>query len=652
MQPVSAPIRMPANSPLPEIEYAPEESDGTLGEFFRGSSSFLASLIFHMAMVILLALLTFDPPPDRAAHSVILEEVVEEPLDRPLEDELDDLEHLATKMSITQMPSSALGLSGLAPASLSAPQLETKLLEDMVGPQVSLVDLQMINKPNEALMQELPVGTQGAVSAVVGDYNEAMDRITQELVWMLDKGEVVVVWLFDQSGSMKDDQDKIRVRIGRVYDELGIVGVSKDEALTTGVASFGSSFQMHTRTPTSNRETIDEAIAEVPVDPSGQELMCQSIVEVINRHRRYAQIAKRQMAVILVTDESGNADNNQRYLEDAIQAAHRADSRVYVLGREAMFGYPEAQVRWEDPVNGNIHLLPIDRGPETALIEQLQTDGFGIRRDAMPSGFGPYEQVRLAKETGGIFFMLPGEESNLNELNDRRYEVAAMEPYRPDLRSRKDQMREAMQDPLQAVLSKVIYDLNPYIESVANVIEIRRYFSKDWSQLTTQVRLEQAKMLTYIDYLDKAIAAIEKAQPLRDASPSTRQQANYDLLHAQLLAYRVRAYEYGAYLTEFVKTQPAIPKPPTRMHEFRGWSLDTVKKLSAGEITRSDIEHSRELLNEIVAEHPGTPWASRAKWELDRGFGIALVPSFFDTTRFPQLRGKGPTPPPTPIPKL
>lgn len=642
---------MPADAPAPEIPPL-EDDHGATNDLFRGSSSFLASLIFHMVLVIFLALLTFDPPKDRAAHAVILDDVVEEPLERPLEDELDELEHLATEMSITKMPSAVSGLAGMAPASLSAPQLETKLLEDMIGPQISQVDLQLINKPNDSLMKELPVGTQGVANVVVGDYNEAMDRLTQELVWMLDKGEVVAVWLFDQSESMKDDQAKIRQRIKRVYDELGIVGVAKDEALTTGVASYGGGFELHTRTPTSNREDIDAAIAEVPVDPSGEEMTCQAIIEAVNRHRRYAQIAKRQMAIILVTDESGNSDNNQRFLEDAIQACRRADARVYVLGREAMFGYPEAKVRWEDPQNGNIHLLPIDRGPETALIEQLQTDGFGIRRDAMPSGYGPYEQVRLARETGGIFFMLPGEEKNINELNDHRYDVAAMEPYRPDLRPRRDQARDAMQDPLQGVISKVIYDLNPYEESVANVIEIRRFFSPNFDQLSTQVRMEQAKMLTYIDYLDKAIAATEKAQPLRDASPSVRQQANFDLLYAQLLAYRVRAYEYGAYLTEFVKNPPPVPNPPTPKHEFRGWALDTVNKLSAESITQGDIEHSRELLKEIIEEHPGTPWASRAKWELERGFGIALVPSFFDTTRFPQRRGNGPAPPPTPIPKL
>lgn len=652
MSQVTAPIRLPASTDAPEIAALEEDLRGGRRDWFKGSSSFLASLIFHMSAVILLALLTFDPPPDPAAHAVILEDIVEEPLDRPLEDELDQLEHLATEMSITHMPSAVAGLAGTAPASLSAPQLETKLLEDMIGPEVSQVDLQLINKPNDAMMQELPVGTQGAVNAVVGDYNEAMDRITQELVWMLDKGEVCVVWLFDQSESMKDDQQKIRARIHRVYDELGIVGVAKDEALTTGVASFGSGFELHTRTPTSEREAIDQAIAEIPVDPSGEEMTCQAVVETVNRHRRYAQIAKRQLAIILVTDESGNSDNNQRFLEDAIAACRRADCRVYVLGREAMFGYPEAKVRWQDPQNGNVHLLPIDRGPETALIEQLQTDGFGIRRDAMPSGYGPYEQVRLAKETGGIFFMLPGEESNINELNDHRYEVAAMEPYRPDLRPRRDLMREAMQDPLQAVLTKVIYDLNPYEESVSKVIEIRRFFSADFEQLRTQVRFEQAKMLTYIDYLDKAIEAIEKARTLRDASPSPRQQANYDLLYAQLLAYRVRAYEYGAYLTEFVKNPPQVPPPPSRAHEFRGWSLDTVDKLFAEEITKADIEHSRELLQEIIAEYPGTPWSSRAKWELERGFGIALVPSFFDTTRFPRRRGTGPAPPPTPIPKL
>ena len=55
------------------------------------------------------------------------------------------------------------------------------------------------------------------------------------------------------------------------------------------------------------------------------------------------------MALVLVTDESGDRDNNARYLEAAIAEAKAAKCRVYALGREAVFGYPYAYMRWKHP---------------------------------------------------------------------------------------------------------------------------------------------------------------------------------------------------------------------------------------------------------------------------------------------------------------
>ena len=504
------------------------------------------------------------------------------------------------------------------------------------------------------MIEDMPLGSVGSVQAVVGDYQEAMDQISQELIWMLSKNKVLVIWLFDQSESMKDDQEKIRRRISRIYSEVGLSEHAQGDALTTAVASFGAGFHLHTRTPTADRYAIDEAIASVPVDPTGEEMFSSAVAEVLSLHRRYAKTADRKTALIVVTDESGNARDNEGQLEKAISIAKGTGARVFILGREAVFGYPYAHVQWVHPEDGSVHLLPVERGPETALIEQLQTDGFGKRRDALSSGFGPYEQVRMAKETGGIFFMLPGEEQNLNQVIDRRYDPQPMQHYRPDLRSRLEQVREMKSDPLKTLVTKIIYDLNPYQESVAEVIEIQQTFGRDWPVLRQQVRRQQAKTITYIQYLDRAIKTVEENRDLRDQSTSLRWQANYDLLYGQLLAYRARAFEYGAYLTNFVE-QPQQPReevPPYM--EFRGWRLQTADSLSASEKTESDIALSQEVLQQVIEEHAGTPWATRAAWEIKRGFGVRLEPIFFDTRRLQNRPAPMPGQPtrPVQIPKL
>ncbi len=621
-------------------------------ETIQNSASFLVSLIFHFSLVLLLAMFTIVEPPSKQIELVVIEPEQEE-RERPLEVELDESEKIAEEMTIANLTTPEQGMEGLVEASLKAPQLEMPPTEIANAPLVSLQAVDFLTKDTDSLIQDMPVGTVGSVQAVVGDYQEAMDQISQELIWMLSKNKVLVIWLFDQSESMKDDQAKIRQRIHRIYGEVSLSEHAKGDALTTGVASFGQGFQLHTKAPTDDLDKIDEAIASVPVDPSGEEMFSSAVAEALTLHRRYAKIADRKVALIVVTDESGNTEDNESRLEKAISIAKATDARVFVLGREAVFGYPFAHVQWMHPEEGTIHLLPVDRGPEAALIEQLQTDGFGKRTDALSSGFGPFEQVRLAKETGGIFFMLPGEEANVNNAIDRRYQAKTMDMYRPNLNARLEQVNEVKNDPLKTLVTKIIYDLNPYQESVADVIEIQQVFSGDLRMFRQQVRQQQAKMITYITYLDRAIEVAEENRNLRDESSSLRWNANYDLLYGQLLAYRARAFEYGAYLTKFAENPPAPPQMPAYM-EFRGWRLATTDELSAPEKTEEDISLSKDVLMYVMEEHEGTPWATRASWEIKRGFGVMLEPIFFDTRRInrPRPAPGGVPRPPIQIPNL
>src|SRR5690606_37484019 len=83
------------------------------------------------------------------------------------------------------------------------------------------------------------VGTTGAVGAI--------DRITNEILLSLEQRPTLVVWLFDQSGSLKSQRKEIAKRFDRVYEELGVIEASgksaftkhDDKPLLTAVASFG-----------------------------------------------------------------------------------------------------------------------------------------------------------------------------------------------------------------------------------------------------------------------------------------------------------------------------------------------------------------------------------------------------------------------------
>ena len=157
--------------------------------------------------------------------------------------------------------------------------------------------------------------------------------------------------------------------------------------MTTSILGFGNRINVLTKTPTGDIKKIQQAILRIGIDRTGHENMCLSIAQVLDQFTPLARKQKRQLVVIVVSDESPT-DHIQ--IEQAIQRSKKAKSPIYILGREAIFGYPYARLRWKDPVYGLNHWVRIDRGPETAFPECLQYDGMHARWDSFSSGFGPY----------------------------------------------------------------------------------------------------------------------------------------------------------------------------------------------------------------------------------------------------------------------
>ncbi len=76
---------------------------------------------------------------------------------------------------------------------------------------------------------------------LIDNYESALDHLTREFLFLMEKKNLLVVWCFDQSESMKDDQAEIRARIKRVYEELALVHKDKGKLLSS-VVSYGDRF--------------------------------------------------------------------------------------------------------------------------------------------------------------------------------------------------------------------------------------------------------------------------------------------------------------------------------------------------------------------------------------------------------------------------
>jgi hypothetical protein len=621
----AATAKAQAAAPAPEEEAAEE---GPRRQWFhRGfvwaSTAWGSSMLVHMVLLLVLGLWAIPQIVKLEVKDLVatVQERPDEMLTQVLEEKIQPSKDLAL---VSTSMSAVVGAMGSVSA-MAEPQMKATVSDAPSEVKVEVGEVNVFASTGTHLSQELPEGTLGEAAAVADTYGEAMDRMTAEILAKLAKGKVLVIWCFDQSGSMEDDRQEIMQRIGRVYEELGIATAAQGDALLTAVTSYGQTMKTHTQKPTADIEEIKAAMDDVPIDETGVEMMCQAVGYAISNHRKFATSGRRQLMLILVTDESGDPTGNMQYVESTIAEAKAARCPLYVLGREAVFGYPYARMRWEDPKTGLPFWIQIDRGPETPYPEQLQTDGLHRRWDAHPSGFGPYEQTRMARQTGGVFFMLPSPEANLVGRSDRKYALEAMRPYLPDLSARSDYAAERDKYEMRRTLWRVIVDLNPYDQKTGKQVEVRvHHFSLNPQEYAKEATEEAKKAIVLIGYLKEAERTLDKIKPLRAREASPRWRANFDIMHAQVKAYQIILYEYGAYLEHFMRN----PKPVKNIHGPKRptayWDMNSHGKMLTGDKFKKEREEVIGLYTEIMKEHAGTPYAARAEWELHRGFAVEL----------------------------
>ena len=280
------------------------------------------------------------------------------------------------------------------------------------------------------------------------------------------------------------------------------------------------------------------------------------------------------------------------------------------------------------------------------------------------SGFGPYEQVRLCKMTNGIFFQLPGEQEDLNDLEDRQDEMLNLREYLPDLSSRGVYQQHRDQSEFRKAVWDVIVMLNPYHPDAQSLEipdpeETRERFQTDPASFGPRVQERLQKVRAILNAMQEARRHLARVKDQRDSEPSQRWRANYDLISAQLLWYQVRLFEYGIALEQF--TRAGLPARLKQNPRHNRWFIredpsdflmpDALQQKLLG-VTPEELQQAFDQavagLKKVQEEHPGSPWSRRAEWELGRKSGLQFNTYYQGP---PKGNNNKPTPPPPP-PKL
>ena len=625
----------------------------------RSARSYIASTCFHgvaLALLYAFRLHLVGAPPDILVEAVDTGDPVEEKVvvestgvltTESRSNDRDD--QPAGEASVGGRSSASSALSG---SSVGRPAARVVSLE-AVSPLGSLMGttrqrLSNLTERTDQLSQDYGTGVvKGESATPAANYEEALSRIGEELIRLMREEPILVVWLFDESGSMRDDQAAIRADINKVYRDIGkqVSDTRRDkiktkakassDPLMSAVVGFGEHVHPLIQKPTSDLRAVRGAISELTVDESGRENTAAALKACLEEYRRKAKSQKRRLVFVIVTDESGD---DWEQLEELIARVRENRSPVYVLGREAIFGYPWAHMRWVDPVFGLTHWLPISRGPETAQPECLQWDGLHGRQDAFSSGAAPYELARLVSESGGIYFVLPDAEQNLSGAGaneKRRLEFVHLRDYQPELGTRGEYEESRNASRLRSTVWGVIRTLNPHLDPELNLREWN--YPVEPAAFQKVAHAEFQKAVRAMVLLNQAIKLLDDVHPARAEEASPRWRANYDLLCAQCLAYRVRLFQFLLALDQHGK---AAPLPSTATNNC--WNVvrraamlpPDDEQVQQTNVNLKELEaqekRARELFKMVLTEHAGTPWARRAEYELATGFGMILAEGFAD----------------------
>ncbi len=455
----------------------------------------------------------------------------------------------------------------------------------------------------------------------------ALDRVTWEIAQNLQESKLLVVWLVDASASLTQQREAVAKRLQRIYGELGALEQTSqlprhERGLLTGVVMFGEKTSFLLK-PTDNFEEIRQAIESAPTDASGIENVFTAVRQVLTVWSSYRTEQHRRIMLITITDEAGD-DFGKPHLE-AIALCRRLGAKAYVIGPTSPFGTRKGFVPYVAPEDGKTYQLPIDLGPEVPMAENVRLPFWfdGPQYEYLSSGFAPYALARLVSETGGVYFL-----TNMTTMAGLTpigsFDEATLKPFAPDYRfgEPQDFARDLQKHPIRAVVINAALLSQKYNVKGAPQLSLR-VTDKNFRQLATNAQKSVAESQYMLDAMLQAFPPnIEREL---DREPSLRWRMAFCLNFGRLLGNRTRNLEYN-YALATLKTSLAEADINTRSNLWIFHPSPEVK--NSGVASRKGAQLATDLLNRVVAEAPGTPWAMMAARELQNPFGIRVEERF------------------------
>ena len=621
------------------------------------SAAWAMSLAVHLVALAVLTVASLTLPSSKLPFELAIEPV------EMLEAEPLSEDFVSSDVASDEIGAMALGGQDGALASAAEFSEQSLVIEqaDLLAETADRVAVELEKEAYQGPEFSTSVPVQGAGSVGSTGAEGAIDRLTHEILTSLEQRPTMVVWLFDQSGSLREERTRVIKRFRRIYEELGVIDAAdnpafrrhQDKPLLTAVVGFGAEPTMLTAEPTDRIEKIEAAIHNIADDQTGQENVFRAVSMVAEKFRTYrsAKNGKRHVMIVVFTDEAGD---DISLVDETVGVCRKYAMPVYVVGRPAPFGRQTAYVKYIDPdprFDQRPQWVPVSLGPESLMPEllKLRFAQQGDEEELLDSGFGPYALTRLCYETGGLYFAshpnravgrrISGDETNnLSAHISMFFEPDAMRRYQPDYLPAQEYLRLLQENDARRSLIQAAE-----ISWASPMENVRLRFPKrDEAELAQQLSLAQrsaAILQPKIDAICQILLAGEKDRPRLE---ELRWRAGYDLALGRALAVKTRTDGYNVMLAE------AKQGKPFKDEKNNTWVLQSSEAFANTSLEKLGAK-AKTYLERVVEEHPRTPWAVLAERELATPLGWQWSEAY---TNLPPIEQSNNPRPPRPEPQI
>ncbi|MHC4886614.1 MAG: vWA domain-containing protein, partial [Planctomycetota bacterium] len=447
-----------------------------------------------------------------------------------------------------------------------------------------------------------------------------------------------LVWLLDQSGSMKDDQEALAKQARDIQDLLTDGGRKK---MLSGVVTFGQNWAI-TQPLTSKASRITDAILNVEIDKSGVENTNQAIIyaceEIMAKKRGWTKV------IVLLSDES-SSDQRGRYsgkkveeevklklnglsskaplLDLAVATLAKTKTRLFVIGKESPF---QQKSVWEPYVDdeGKRWVLSASRGPETPEMEVPLANAVVMSHhnrgrmvdNYVKAGYGVYDMAYPAKASRGAYFILDTSDGAakrpLSASERARFPFkmcwGVMDKYKPLVVARSDYKNALFKSGKQG---KKLWQLNEFFRTTKGISRTTGCAptTQSYTKARDALRKRSELIVKVIKAIGNAKATDEEIRKAKDL----RQIANIDIYYSILLADQIIT---NAWLDAFERY-----KGPLDVKVEEGWwhrcGIRPLGDDASPEDKALFDERMVELAqacNEVIRRHSNTPYALAARW--------------------------------------